>query len=92
MQLIAPLLPHYLCVPAATQPPSPGYGAQPRPGLGPYFKFEHFDVSLEPETSAVDTPETGDSVGQGVIEDNMVDSVIVEEDGPRVEDTTDIAF
>lgn len=40
----------------------------------------------------MDTPETGDSVGQGVIEDNMVDSVIVEQDGPRVEDTTDIAF
>ena len=87
MQLIAPLLPHYLCVPAA-----PGYSAQPRPGLGPYFKFEHFDVSLEPETSAVDTPDTEDSVGLGVIEDNMLDSVIVEQDEPRVEDTTDIAF
>lgn len=87
MQLIAPLLPHYLCVPAA-----PGYSAQPRPGLGPYFKFEHFDVSLEPETSAADTPDPEDSAGLGVIEDNMVDSVIVEQDEPRVEDTTDIAF
>ena len=49
-------------------------------------------MSLEPETSAVDTPDTEDSAGLGVIEDNMVDSVIVEQDEPRVEDTTDIAF
>ena len=49
-------------------------------------------MSLEPETSAADTPDSEDSAGLGVIEDNMVDSVIVEQDEPMVEDTTDIAF